>query len=69
MEVTRFQKNKGKQVTSLKAEAQTSPITSISLLWPKQLEKPIQMTEIKKLGYTMSMNLGTKFKSHLLSQC
>ena len=49
MDMTRFQENKGEQVTSLKAKAQTSPITSVSLLWPKQVEKPIQMTGIKKL--------------------
>lgn len=49
MEVTRFQENKGEQVTSLKAQTQTSPITSFSLLWPKQVKKPIQMTGIKKL--------------------
>lgn len=34
MEVTSFQENKGEQVTSLKAQTQTSPITSFSLLWP-----------------------------------
>lgn len=71
MEVTRFQENKGEQVTSLKAQTQTSPITSFSLLWPKQVKNANPDDRDKETDSTSQRDKKQKpvtYNSKLLSR-